>query len=713
MKLKNLFIALASFVFVFAACEKEGATSLESIQLDKTYLSIPATGGDAVLNIKASQPWSLAKDILLDKANKVYGELPAWLTASAISGGAGESKITFHADAIDGGREQELHILVGTGESQVTQYLLVRQGSLAAVEATCAEVIAGADGKTFTVTGTVTNIENTTYGNWWLDDGTGLVYIYGTLDKDGKEKNFASLGIENGDVITVQGPKTTYGEKIELVNVTVLDLVKALLKLDKDAFEVSKEGEVITVKAAYKGNGTFVNPKADWISLESMDYVKGTPSKIEPNPADTAVVKLRVAPNESVKPRTGIVTISSENADGSTAMDVTVKQGANAPDLSSIADGVKAGYGHVKGRIMAICKRGYILADETGAFLAYYGSKFKPENYKLGDEIEIIDEFGHYNFGLQMSCDGKDGFILEEKVSEGSGTVTYPTPKVLDKAALAALIESIKGKSSSVENCIPIEYVQLTGTPKKNGNYINIFLDGYTDADFSGYQLPAEFDLNTVLDKKVTIRGYTQSISGGKHVNIVFTEMVEGEAEVPAIEYTDLSTIISLADNAEFTLTGVTAAKGSKGVVVTDGKTGFYVYSPATTPEVGDIVTVTGTKTTFYNLVESKQGAKVTVVESGAAVPELTAKDITSTFDAYPDSEHASEYISFTGTYQTNGKNVNVTVEGASKRTGSLQGSVLDSKYDGKKVKVSGYYIGTSGSGGIYFVLIATKIEQL
>ena len=361
MKLKNLFIALASFVFVFAACEKEGATSLESIQLDKTYLSIPATGGDAVLNIKASQPWTLAKDILLDKANKVYGELPAWLTASAISGGAGESKITFHADAIDGGREQELHILVGTGESQVTQYVIVRQGSLAAVEATCAEVIAGADGKTFTVTGTVTNIENTLYGNWWLDDGTGLVYIYGTLDKDGKEKNFESLGIENGDVITVQGPKTTYGEKIELVNVTVLDLVKALLKLDKDAFEVSKEGEVITVKAAYKGNGTFVNPKADWISLESMDYVKGTPSKIEPNPADTAVVKLRVAPNESVKPRTGVVTISSENADGSTAMDVTVKQGANAPDISSIADGVKAGI--VCGRKEILKRRQHPLAE--------------------------------------------------------------------------------------------------------------------------------------------------------------------------------------------------------------------------------------------------------------------------------------------------------------------------------------------------------------
>ena len=714
MKLKNIFIALASSLCVLAACEKEEATSLENIQLDKTYLSIPDSGGDAVLTIKASDAWTFAKDILLDKTNQVYGELPAWLTASTLSGGPGETKVTFHADAIDGGREQELHILVGSGDSQVTQYVLVRQGSLAAVKATCKEVCEGAEGKTYTVSGTVTSIENTTYGNWWLVDDTGEVYIYGTLDKDGKEKNFSSLGIENGDAITVQGPKTVYGDKIELVNVTVLKLTKSLLKIDKDKFNVSKDGADLTIKAAYKGNGTFVNPSEDWVSVASMTYVKGTPSKIEPNPADTAVVVLRVAPNTSVKPRACTVNISSSVAKSSSAIDVAIEQGANAPDLSTIADGVKSGYAHVKGQVMAICNRGYILADQTGAFLAYYGSKFDASKYKIGDEIELVDQFTHYNFGLQMSCDGDKGsFDLEEKVSEGTGSVTYPTPKVLDKDALAAYVASIKGKTSSVETCIPVEYVQIVGTPKKSGNYTNIYLDGYTDADISAYQLPSNFDLASMLDKKVTIRGYTQSISGGKHLNIVFTELIEGDAGVPTIQYTDLSTVIALADKSKFELTAVVAAKGGRGVVVTDGKTGFYVYSPTTTPAVGEIVTVSGTKTTYYNLIEASQGASVRVVETGAAIPELTATDVTSTFDAYPDSVHASEYISFTGTYQTNGTNVNVTVPGATKRTGSLQGSVLDPKYDGKNVKVSGFYIGTSGSGGIYFVLIATKIEVL
>mgnify|MGYP000063794915 CR=1 FL=1 len=50
----------------------------------------------------------------------------------------------------------------------------------------------------------MTAIANTTYGNLYLNDGTGEIYIYGTLDASGAEKNFLSLGIEVGDEITVQ-----------------------------------------------------------------------------------------------------------------------------------------------------------------------------------------------------------------------------------------------------------------------------------------------------------------------------------------------------------------------------------------------------------------------------------------------------------------------------------------------------------------------------
>ncbi len=94
------------------------------------------------------------------------------------------------------------------------------------VEATCAEIIAGADGTTYRVTGKCTEIVNTLYGNWYLEDATGKVYIYGTLDAEGNTKNFESLGIEVGDVVTVEGPRKTYKETIELVDVKVINITK-------------------------------------------------------------------------------------------------------------------------------------------------------------------------------------------------------------------------------------------------------------------------------------------------------------------------------------------------------------------------------------------------------------------------------------------------------------------------------------------------------
>ena len=88
------------------------------------------------------------------------------------------------------------------------------------------EIIAGADKSFYKCTGYVSSITNTTYGNFYLRDYSGELYVYGTLDAEGRTKNFLSLGIENGDIVTVSGPKLTYGGITELVDVTVENIIK-------------------------------------------------------------------------------------------------------------------------------------------------------------------------------------------------------------------------------------------------------------------------------------------------------------------------------------------------------------------------------------------------------------------------------------------------------------------------------------------------------
>ena len=96
--------------------------------------------------------------------------------------------------------------------------------------ATCAEVLAGTDGTVYRVTGKCVEIANTIYGNWYLEDATGKLYIYGTLDKEGnagKNNSIDVWGIEVGDELTVEGERTTYKETVELKNVKVIEIKKA------------------------------------------------------------------------------------------------------------------------------------------------------------------------------------------------------------------------------------------------------------------------------------------------------------------------------------------------------------------------------------------------------------------------------------------------------------------------------------------------------
>lgn len=168
----------------------------------------------------------------------------------------------------------------------------------------------------------------------------------------------------------------------------------------------------------------------------------------------------------------------------------------------------------------------------------------------------------------------------------------------------------------------------------------------------------------------------------------------------------------ALADNEELTFEGIVASVAKNGVVVTDGTTNIYVFKPATTPAIGDKVSVKATKTTYYKLIETKQGAEVTVLSSGNEVLYTEPVDITDTFDAYPDTEHTSDLLSVTGELVVDGSYVNLNVAGATARQGSLQGVDITA-LNGKKIKLFGYYIGTSGSGGKFLTISVVSAEEV
>ena len=397
MKLRYIFgIVLSAILLASCSDEDSKAGSLDGIKLDQTFLSIDEKGGTATVSINTNDSWAF-EEIFTLKSKDANGNsittnhpLPAWLTASAVSGPAGQTIVTFSAEATSGGREAELHIKMGNN----IQYLIVRQGSLEASDATCADVIAGADGKTFRVKGVCTGIYNTTYGNWYLDDGTGQITIYGTLDKEGKTKNFTSLGLEVGDIVTVEGPKTTYGTTVELVDVTVIKIEKSLIKVVTEPAEVGKEGKDIEVKVAYKGNGAFANIQdgaQEWVKYVDMKHIPGVATVRDTNPADTAVFKFQIAPNPG-EGRKASIEFKSYNGKNSSSVTYTISQeanvlphGQNPEDPFSVAEAI------------AKCKA----IGNTSDGVIYYAKG-------IISSISSIDTGSYGNATFNISDDGND-----------------------------------------------------------------------------------------------------------------------------------------------------------------------------------------------------------------------------------------------------------------------------------------------------------------
>lgn len=85
----------------------------------------------------------------------------------------------------------------------------------------------------YELTGTIGGTINTTYGNFDLTDETGTVYVYGltkefiAVGTTQNDKSFASLGLKEGDKITLRGFRGSYNGKIEVMGAYFVKLVSS------------------------------------------------------------------------------------------------------------------------------------------------------------------------------------------------------------------------------------------------------------------------------------------------------------------------------------------------------------------------------------------------------------------------------------------------------------------------------------------------------
>lgn len=387
---------IAAVGFLASCSDDKDLGALDALQVSQSYVSIPVEGGSTSFEVTANADWKI---MTKDKKGVAHDSIPAWVKADPTQGSAGTTKVTLTADATKGANSSTIMLVCG---NQI-QYVNLIQGVLNPPFSTCAEVLAGNDGDTYKVKGTMTKISNTTYGNWYIKDNTGEVYVYGTLDANGAEKNFSSLKLEEGDEVTIQGPKTTYGSTVELVNVTVLSYTKSLVKVDSvKNTPVAKEGGEFQVHLTVKGEGVTVDiPEADqeWLSLKGIT-TKGT----------SAVATFKVKANAGGARNS---TISFTSAKGKQSSTVTAEMTQEGSIVEcSIADFMKAATGSTIYRLTGVISKiksdqygNCWITDATGTSYVYgmgANGEFKDKGLKVGDIVTITGVKDEYKGEGQM-----------------------------------------------------------------------------------------------------------------------------------------------------------------------------------------------------------------------------------------------------------------------------------------------------------------------
>lgn len=273
---------------------------------------------------------------------------------------------------------------------------------------------------------------------------------------------------------------------------------------------------------------------------------------------------------------------------------MTVTEALAAEDGSSVT---------IAGAVVAaLSTKGFIITDGTSNVYVYLNAA--PE-VAIGDEVTLsatldADYYGLPEIKSVASC----------KVTSSGNTVPYTTLVELDK-------DNIDGYDCTVA----ADYIAVTGTLEKSGNYYNVRPEGsarYARTDY----LVSSIDPSSYVGKTVTMKGYFNTLhSTNNYLKVVVTEFISDDTPAAA-----LASIAVSGQKTEFTL----------GETFSFGGTVTATYADDSTKDVTASATFSGydmstagnqTVTVSYTEGDVTKTAKYDITVNAAATHAGTADD--------------------------------------------------------------------------------------
>lgn len=414
MKLKYIFTALVAALTLAVGCEDDIERYLDEVKVSSSYVAIPAAGGSQTITVNASADWS-------------FGDIPEWLTVSPTSGAAGETTVSFKADAATSTNEAMLY-LTCDGKSQIINVLQqtekVEPQVIPLKEFLAKEV----SPTVYRIAGTISNIQeiSASYKNATLtisDDEGYSVYCYRFGPPSGKK--IEDLGMEVGDFLTVEGARGEYNGSPQMAQGGVfVSLVKSLIKVDSVSVKepLPVEGGEFKAYLTCKGEGVSVVVPDDaksWLSVTSIE-TSGTNATV--------------------------TFIAADNQLGDRATNLTFNTTSN---------------GKVYSAQTSLEQKGSILAVTVGEFLK---AAVSPAQYRLTGTVKQISVSEQYNNADITVADALGNSVLVHRMKPASGKITDLTIAVGDKLTVLGQRGEYNGTAQMVNGVYEshVHYIPAT-----------------------------------------------------------------------------------------------------------------------------------------------------------------------------------------------------------------------------------------------------------
>lgn len=176
------------------------------------------------------------------------------------------------------------------------------------IKATVAEFLAAEvnDNVWYELTGTITDLYNTEFGNFHLVDETGTVLVYGlTAEKvSSNDKSFSSLGLKEGDLVTLIGTRDEYNNEAQVGGPAyyVGHVAAPYCNVSPNTIPVAADATSATFK---------VDANVEWNITSNNPAFTISPA----SGSEAAEVTVSFPANESDEEVTVVLTVSSELGD--------------------------------------------------------------------------------------------------------------------------------------------------------------------------------------------------------------------------------------------------------------------------------------------------------------------------------------------------------------------------------------------------------------